>query len=156
MGNSTIFSSPSAKKPRRNEEHAIQSAFFTWANLQAAAVPALRGMFAIPNGAFLGGDVKTLASGARIPMAAIRMNRLKAEGLKPGVPDVMLPVARGGFHGLFLEFKRTKGGKHSEGQKGMRDFLLAGGYRVESPTSAAQAISLVMIYLGAQNQGAKP
>lgn len=32
--------------------------------------------------------------------------RLKSEGLKPGVPDLCLPVARGKYHGLYVELKR--------------------------------------------------
>lgn len=131
----------------RHEEHAIQAGFFTWARLQEASQPALRLLFAIPNGAFLGGDVKTLRNGSTVSMAAIRMNRLKAEGLKPGVPDVMLPVARGGKHGLFLEFKRPKGGKHSEGQKLWRDMLLAAGFAHETPRSLDEAIAAVVNYL---------
>lgn len=43
--------------------------------------------------------------------------RMKAEGLKSGVPDIFLPVPRGEFHGLFVEMKRTKGGTVSDCQK---------------------------------------
>lgn len=31
---------------------------------------------------------------------------MKREGAKAGVPDLMLPVARGDFHGLFIELKQ--------------------------------------------------
>jgi hypothetical protein len=30
----------------------------------------------------------------------------KAEGMKPGVLDLLLPVGRGGYYGLFIEMKR--------------------------------------------------
>lgn len=33
---------------------------------------------------------------------------LKCEGVKPGVPDLFLPVARGGFFGLYIEMKWGK------------------------------------------------
>lgn len=35
--------------------------------------------------------------------------KLKAMGQRAGVPDLMLPVARGGFHGLYIEMKRPAG-----------------------------------------------
>ena len=30
---------------------------------------------------------------------------LKRQGVKAGVPDLHLPVARGGYHGLYIELK---------------------------------------------------
>ena len=35
--------------------------------------------------------------------------RLKRMGVKSGVPDLHLPVARGVYHGLYLEMKTEKG-----------------------------------------------
>ena len=35
--------------------------------------------------------------------------RLKRMGVKSGVPDLHLPVARGAYHGLYLEMKTEKG-----------------------------------------------
>lgn len=32
-------------------------------------------------------------------------SRMVAEGLKSGVPDLVFPVARGPYHGLFIEMK---------------------------------------------------
>jgi VRR-NUC domain len=51
-------------------------------------------MFSIPNG------------GQR---NAIIGAQLKASGTKPGVPDIFLPIARNGFHGLWIELKTDKG-----------------------------------------------
>ena len=43
-------------------------------------------------------------NGARLKLgAAVKQ---KKAGMKAGVPDVTLPVARGPYHGLFIEFKR--------------------------------------------------
>lgn len=74
----------------KNREHELQSAFFDWVFVYANRHPELFLMFAIPNG------------GLRDKRVA---RRLKAEGVKAGVPDVFLACARGGYHGLFAEFK---------------------------------------------------
>lgn len=76
------------------DEHAHQTALFMWAATAGMQCPLLRLMFAIPNG------------GERNPIVAAR---LKAEGVKSGVPDVMLPVPRREFAGLFIEMKKLKG-----------------------------------------------
>ena len=48
-----------------------------------------------------------------VPNAAKRSLRLakwyKDEGLSAGVPDLCIPVARGGFHSLYIEMKRPDG-----------------------------------------------
>lgn len=31
---------------------------------------------------------------------------LKRQGVRPGVPDLFLPIAKGNYHGLFIEMKR--------------------------------------------------
>ena len=33
--------------------------------------------------------------------------KLKGQGVKAGVPDLVVPMARGGFFGLYIEFKAT-------------------------------------------------
>lgn len=74
-------------------EHAEQVALFAWAALNAQKYPELRLMFAIPNG------------GKRDKITAAM---LKAEGVKAGTSDIFLPVARGMWHGLFIELKVGK------------------------------------------------
>jgi hypothetical protein len=49
-------------------------------------------IFHVPNG---GHRVKAVAA------------KLKAQGVKAGIPDLVLPMARGGFFGLYIEFKAT-------------------------------------------------
>ena len=90
-----------------------QTALFTWAALQAGKHSELRLMFHVAN------------EGAR---GAIGGAKQKAQGLKAGVPDIFLPVARGKHHGLFIEMKRTQGGRESILQKQWRDDLTAQGY----------------------------
>ena len=48
-------------------------------------------------------------------------------GVKSGVPDLMLPIPAGDYHGLFVEMK-TKGGRVSETQKKWIDALNSLGY----------------------------
>lgn len=69
-------------------------------------------IFAIPNG------------GQRHPAVAAK---LKAEGVRAGVPDLFLPVARQGYHGLFIELK-CGGHKPSEAQLTWIRNLRAEGY----------------------------
>lgn len=88
-------------------EHAHQVALFCWAALAAADLPELRLMFAIPNG------------GERNKIVAAR---LKAEGVKASVPDIFLPVARGKWHGLFIELKKL-GAKRSDAGRASREQL---------------------------------
>lgn len=54
-------------------------------------------------------------------MALLRM------GMKPGVPDIVLPVARGKYHGLYIELK-AKGGRLSPDQREWQLSLLEEGY----------------------------
>ncbi len=78
-------------------------------------MPALALIFAIPNG------------GRR---DAVTGARLKAEGVRAGVPDLFLPVARRGFHGLFIELK-APGGAASLEQHGWIARLRQAGYAAE-------------------------
>lgn len=52
---------------------------------------------------------------------------LKKQGMKPGVPDICLPVAKGKYHALYIEMKRPKGGRVSEAQNWWIDKLNAAG-----------------------------
>lgn len=94
-----------------------QKFLFQWAeNMSVLKWPELRLMYHVPNG------------GSR---NSIEAANLKAQGVKPGVPDVFLPVARKGFHGLYIEMKRRRGGILSKHQKEYIEALKEQGYRVE-------------------------
>jgi hypothetical protein len=117
--------------PSKNLEHFEQSALFQWANLALRAFPELSGMFAIPN------------AGKRSIGAAQWM---KSEGLKAGVPDVCLPVARRGFHSLWIEFK-MKGKRPTPEQDAWHEYLTQQGHRVAVCRDAQDAIRVVRWYL---------
>jgi hypothetical protein len=95
-----------------NTEHSHQVAVFCWATYQYEKWPELKWMFAVPNG------------GERNPAVAAR---LRAEGVKGGVSDICLPVAKCGYHGLFIEMKKP-GGRESKDQKDFGAFLKEQGY----------------------------
>lgn len=76
--------------PRDDREHQEQAALFTWAALNESRLSELRLLFAVPNG------------GDRHPAVAAK---LKAEGVRAGVWDALLPVARFGHIGLWIEMK---------------------------------------------------
>jgi hypothetical protein len=68
-------------------------------------------------------------------------------GMKRGVPDVCLPVPRGGFHGLYVEMKRVKGGRPSPEQLWWRDKLREQGYRAEICCGWEDAVRVIREYL---------
>lgn len=106
-------------------EHGSQAALFAWAADNVGKYPQLKYMFAIPNGGLR--DVRVAAN-------------LKAEGVKAGVPDIMLPWASWiwsftsdgvynvtGWHGLFIEMKVGKN-KPTKEQEEYIDYLKSAGY----------------------------
>lgn len=99
--------------PHEGEE---QATLFNWARMQSWKWPELELMYHIPNG------------GKRSKSEAARF---KAEGVKSGVPDIFLPVARGGYHGLYIELKRLRGNSATENQNAWIERLRAQGYRAE-------------------------
>lgn len=125
---------------RYNLEHDAQAAVFQWAKLAESRFPELQLLMAIPNG------------GHRHIAVAKKM---RDEGVKAGVPDMCLPVARGGYHGLFIEMKSADSRPRREGSKGplseeQRRWLQAlndQGYRASVCFGSREAIDLLTQYL---------
>lgn len=69
-------------------EHDEQAAVVAYCELMGYPV------YAVPN------------AGKRSPAAARHM---REEGLRPGVPDLCVPMARGPYHSLYIEMKHGKG-----------------------------------------------
>lgn len=117
-------------------EHAEQCAVIAWADLQAYDNEHKIGafLFAIPNG------------GSRHKIEA---KRLKLEGVRAGVPDLMLAVPRDGKSGLFIEMKRAKKSlsKVSDAQKDWHKRLTFAGYAVAVCYGADEAIKTIKAYL---------
>lgn len=78
-----------------------QERLFIWADLHKWKWPELENLYHIPNE-----GKRSKRTGAR----------LKRQGLKSGVPDLCLPVARCGCHALYIEMKRMKDGRPTKDQ----------------------------------------
>ncbi len=100
--------------PKRSE-HVEAVTLMRVVRLHEAKHPQLRMLFAVPNG------------GDRNKIVAAKM---KAEGIKAGVPDYLLPVSRGRFRGLAIELKSMTGYASREQKQWIAD-LRACGWRAE-------------------------
>jgi hypothetical protein len=61
---------------------------------------------------------------------AIVAAKLKAEGVLAGIPDIHIPMARNGYHSLYIEMKNGRKGTISDKQKDMIEKLKAEGNKV--------------------------
>lgn len=73
--------------------------------------------------------------------------RLKRQGLQPGVPDLCIPMPRGAFAGLYVEFKAGKTGKVSEAQRWWLNHLAQEGYAVYVIRTIDEFLSVVGAYM---------
>ena len=108
-----------------------QICLMEWATAQSGKFPELSLIFHIPNG------------GKRNAREAARFKRM---GVKAGVPDLFLPVPRGGCHGLFIELKAPRG-KLSDYQRGWIKSLKASGYAVSVCYGYDEARQDILHYL---------
>jgi hypothetical protein len=117
-------------------EHREQAALFDWIEMRAARYPELALAFAVPNG------------GKRGKAAAAK---LKKEGLKSGVPDIVIPVPRYPHHGMFIELKAVypngRRGRPTPEQVGWIDTLRMRGYRVEVCWGWQEAAAAIEQYM---------
>lgn len=117
-------------------EHSEQCAVIAWADLQPYDNEHKIGafLFAIPNG------------GQRNKITAAR---LKAEGVRAGVPDLFLAIPRAPYSGLFIEMKRTKKSlsKVSKEQRDKQALFSQIGYDVATCYGAEEAIKTIKAYL---------
>lgn len=100
----------------------------------------LRWLHAIPNGGSRGGDKHG---------AAIVGARMKAEGVKRGVPDIFLPLPLNGKCGLYIELKRANGKQSNltAEQKEFQKYALGVGYAHAVCFGYMQAINCLTWYL---------
>lgn len=130
-----MYRSATAKPKEKRQipsEAQEQATLFSWARMKLGKYPELRLLFHVANG------------GTRDPIEA---KHLKDQGVKPGVPDLFLPVARGLWHGLFIELKRQKGGRVSDAQREWLTDLEREGYRAELACGWQEAAEIILEYL---------
>lgn len=111
-------------------EHAIQSAFIEWTEVQVRRNPDYAMWFAVPNG------------GLRHPAVAVK---LKKEGVKKGVPDLWWPNPLFGWHGLVIETK-NKRGKVSVEQRDWLRKLAVKGFMVSITFDLEEMIAVSLAY----------
>lgn len=116
---------------RIDTEAGTQEILFNWLQYQLKEYPELELLYHIPNG------------GKRDKATAIA---LKRQGVKAGVPDLCLPVARNGFHGLYIELKVGKN-KPTSNQKEWIEKLTAQGYYVAICYGWSEAAERLIWYL---------
>jgi len=78
--------------------------------------------------------------------------RMKAEGLRAGTPDMFAAVARGGYHGLWIELKKD-GGKVSPEQRAALIAFREQGYQAFLCIGYKQAECAITDYLGLPSAG---
>lgn len=120
-------------------ETAEQRDVIKWARLHSIRIPVLELLFAVPNG------------GDRDPRVAAQ---LKAEGVRKGVPDLLLPVRSGAWPGLAIEMKRRKvrgiSSAPSPEQRWWLAQLADQGFATTIAYGAAAAISSIERYLAGE------
>lgn len=115
-------------------ETKLQIAIMRWwaAEWRGLGAPAEEFLFHVPNGG------RRDARGAAV---------LKSMGVRPGIPDLFLPLARGGFHGLAVEIK-DRVGSLSRDQARICLALLDCGYLAVIIRDFESAVKVIRDYLG--------
>lgn len=138
-----IFQRPrKTVSPKKSDwnEHQEQVRFFQEARrLPFPWVPDL--LMAIPNG------------GNRHTLTGMRM---KAEGQRPGIPDIFLAVPQKTFHGLWIELKCLNSGNPSKDQKRVIKSLREQGYEAQIAHGWEQAWQILLTYLDLKNEELRP
>lgn len=129
---------------RGHPEHDEQVKVFKWAEIMGNRYEELKLIMAIPNGAYYGGHWSVA-------------NRMKAEGMKSGVPDIFLPVPRKysngrvEYNGLWIEMKAGKN-RTSDDQKWWISQLREQGFKAEVCFGAKESIDLISEYLSLEEK----
>jgi len=115
------------KKKINHPERDMQARVFEECKYREGRYPDLEDLYAIPNGQY-------------------RPGFALEPGTKAGMPDIHLPVARGGFLSFYIELKMP-GEEPSDTQLKVHKRLRAQGHRVDVYWSDTTAIAALCAYL---------
>ena len=125
---------------RVTDESGHQEAVFSWCDYNRNRYPELELLYHVPNGG------KRDATTARA---------LKRQGVKAGIPDLVLPVARSGYHGLYIELK-APGGKLAPSQIDFMQAVEKQGYLARVCVGWQAAANTISAYLDERAQDEQP
>ena len=130
-----------ARPGHEEEDHQVN--LFKWAYLSRQKYPELAALFSIPNGTKLAGTPK---------QRAYQAQRLKNAGMRAGVSDVCLPIARGGYGSLWIEMKRPASpgkpkGVLSDTQREWGELMLKNGNLFQVCYTWEEAKDTILRYL---------
>ncbi len=108
-----------------------------WVQQNLTKYPDLKWLTAIPNGGY---------------RDKITAGKLKAEGVKAGVPDLLLLVKRGRYAALWIELKKPKVGKVSEKQHEWIDHINTQGHAACICYGWQDAVKMISEYLELKNE----
>lgn len=114
-------------------EYDEQVVIFEWARLYELQYPDL----CLLHGSIMGGT----------GISPAILNKLKKAGMKKGKPDINLPVARGGYIGLWIELKRQGGPNPSQEQETWLRALAGAGHYAVCCKGYDAAISVIKAYI---------
>ena len=124
---------------RSNSESGHAKAIMIWAHENIKKYPDLRWLTHIGHGGL---------------KDKITAGNMKAEGLKPGIPDYLLLVRRGGYAALWIELKRPANDRKLKGRvsAGQEEWLLQAiecGHKAVICFGYKDAINVIEGYLNA-------
>ncbi len=123
---------PRRNGKRRTGEADAQAAYFEILDLNLREFPFLFAIHASMNGAF---------------RSAAVAGQSRAQGQRPGVPDVCIPITRHGYGGAWIENKFGDNRMTPE-QIRFRDFLLTQNYAFKTCYTLENALDFTEWYLG--------
>jgi len=129
----------------KNIESQHQKALIEWAH--RTRLPAAPD---VPEGATIAKFIFSIPNGGK--RSKITAAIMKAEGVKAGVSDLMLPLMRRGYAGLWLEMKAPKA-KPTKSQIEWLELMEGAGYQAVWCDSWLKAADVIAFYVGVKAPG---